>query len=652
MGLPGGISKFCGRIYGISRDGDQMRACLGLELRALDDVEAALRVSCFKFGPKGINVEPGKPVPTDEDDEDDDDDDDDFDLPGDDDDDDDDDEDDDVFGLEDDDDNDSENTVESGETDYTGFSALSDEFLESFFESDSSNKKKKPNNINGVPINYKPQQIITSKPIVATTAPSKKVKPLRVVTTKLVLSTPVSTERPVTAPNLSTDKVYISSPSEKLYLTSSSNKHTTANKVILNSEKVGSTADKVYVSPSQYKPTERIRPQTIKQTLESYVPTMPQLSTEKVYTSPQQISTDKIYVNSVSQQTTENYISTMDDKEQPTINYYIPTTQQFQSTEKVYIPVNLSTPEGDFEPVTSTSMSVSIIQGDDTKSLNVSNDNMVQVSTSATEPTPDNEYNEVDSDLKTTINDRVMEVNTVSSTIPLKVNRPSTKPPKDDDDVDDFEAVVDTAASVFDVEDDSKKNDTSSEEIDLDDDDDDLDDSDEDLNDGNSSNIVLASDSANSQDYPGDDDDDDDEFRKFDLHSKQTITLSSTSSSTPYKSSREHRRMNLPALFNQKPEVASLLNSGGHLYKIRMSSVQEPQQNPPRLGKLNLFVPAVDSVLNPLHIFNSNPVHPTPISNVPSHRFGMEREQEHRSSRTHKRMRLPPVESSTNTDSH
>uniref|UniRef100_A0A336M7X8 CSON013410 protein n=1 Tax=Culicoides sonorensis TaxID=179676 RepID=A0A336M7X8_CULSO len=50
--LPGGFSRFCGRIYGISRRNDDFQACLGLELRADDEVEAALRVSCFKFGPQ------------------------------------------------------------------------------------------------------------------------------------------------------------------------------------------------------------------------------------------------------------------------------------------------------------------------------------------------------------------------------------------------------------------------------------------------------------------------------------------------------------------------------------------------------------------------------------------------------------------------
>ncbi|XP_025424693.1 nucleolin-like [Sipha flava] len=129
MSLPGGISKFCGRVYGISRDGDQFKACLGLELRALDDVEAALRVSCFRFGPQGMKVEPAQPLPAsqtlqgeDEDDEEDDDDDDDDD-----------------YGLgggddEEEDDDDSENDVEStGDADYTGLSALSTDFLDSLF---------------------------------------------------------------------------------------------------------------------------------------------------------------------------------------------------------------------------------------------------------------------------------------------------------------------------------------------------------------------------------------------------------------------------------------------------------------------------------------------------------------------------------------
>jgi len=84
MPLPGGYSKFCGRIYGISRrkDTDEFQACLGLELRADDDLEAALRVSCFNFGPRGLELTEAAPLPveenSDEDEDDDDDEDDDI----------------------------------------------------------------------------------------------------------------------------------------------------------------------------------------------------------------------------------------------------------------------------------------------------------------------------------------------------------------------------------------------------------------------------------------------------------------------------------------------------------------------------------------------------------------------------------------------
>lgn len=74
--LPGGYSRFCGRVYGISRKTENFKACLALELRAEDEVEAALRVSCFQFGPKGLAVadpEPLPPVKVDDDDDDDDD---------------------------------------------------------------------------------------------------------------------------------------------------------------------------------------------------------------------------------------------------------------------------------------------------------------------------------------------------------------------------------------------------------------------------------------------------------------------------------------------------------------------------------------------------------------------------------------------------
>ncbi|XP_071451775.1 ABC transporter F family member 4-like [Hetaerina americana] len=75
MRLPGGYSRFCARVYGISREPDAFHACLGLEIRALDDLEAALRLSCFRFSPEGLRLEPAKPVPVDEDDDDEDDDD-------------------------------------------------------------------------------------------------------------------------------------------------------------------------------------------------------------------------------------------------------------------------------------------------------------------------------------------------------------------------------------------------------------------------------------------------------------------------------------------------------------------------------------------------------------------------------------------------
>lgn len=96
MPLPGGISKFCGRVYNIARTGEDFRACLGLELQSKSTVEAAVRVSCFKFGSKGVTSEPADPLPLIPDEkgeeEDDDDDDDDYGLGADDDDDDDDDE--------------------------------------------------------------------------------------------------------------------------------------------------------------------------------------------------------------------------------------------------------------------------------------------------------------------------------------------------------------------------------------------------------------------------------------------------------------------------------------------------------------------------------------------------------------------------------
>jgi hypothetical protein len=80
--LPGGFNSFCGRIYGIGREKNDFKACLGLELRADDELEAAMRVSCFRFGEKGLRVSEAEPIPVPTATKDDDDDDDDFDLFG------------------------------------------------------------------------------------------------------------------------------------------------------------------------------------------------------------------------------------------------------------------------------------------------------------------------------------------------------------------------------------------------------------------------------------------------------------------------------------------------------------------------------------------------------------------------------------------
>lgn len=183
MPLPGGVSKFCGRVYGITRDGDHFKACLALELRSLEDLEAALRVSCFRFGPEGVKLEAGQPVPVAPTQEEDEDDDDDYGFS------DDDDDDDDDFGLSDDDDDDdddeedgAENDVDSGDADYTGFSALSDEFLEGFFGGSSGSKKPtKP------PTKAPTVVKVTKKPVHK--APSTTAKPVQKVTTQAILET-------------------------------------------------------------------------------------------------------------------------------------------------------------------------------------------------------------------------------------------------------------------------------------------------------------------------------------------------------------------------------------------------------------------------------------------------------------------------------
>ncbi|XP_064556392.1 uncharacterized protein LOC135440908 [Drosophila montana] len=76
VGMPGGYSKFCGRVYGLSRAKENFKACLAFELRAEDEVEAQLPISCFKFGAEGLRVAEAEPLPTkikqEEDDDDDD----------------------------------------------------------------------------------------------------------------------------------------------------------------------------------------------------------------------------------------------------------------------------------------------------------------------------------------------------------------------------------------------------------------------------------------------------------------------------------------------------------------------------------------------------------------------------------------------------
>uniref|UniRef100_A0A182QEA7 DUF4773 domain-containing protein n=1 Tax=Anopheles farauti TaxID=69004 RepID=A0A182QEA7_9DIPT len=140
--LPGGYNRFCGRVYGISRKANEgFKACLGLELRADDEVEAVLRVSCFKFGPRGLSVMDPEPLPpvddidvADEEDEDDEDEEEElfgFSL-DDDDDDDDEDEDDDDGGADSSSVQDNE-TDQSDSPDYTGFSFLDRDLMGSIF---------------------------------------------------------------------------------------------------------------------------------------------------------------------------------------------------------------------------------------------------------------------------------------------------------------------------------------------------------------------------------------------------------------------------------------------------------------------------------------------------------------------------------------
>ncbi|TGZ49865.1 Replicase polyprotein 1a [Temnothorax longispinosus] len=133
--LPGGFNKFCGRIYSIQRDAkNHFKACLGLELQSPTELEATLRVSCFRFGPEGLKLRPAEPLPVVETEvtSEEDDDDDFFGLGSDDDDDDDDDEDDerpitntvpDASGVDN-----AQESDDDDDDDILGFSALLDIF--------------------------------------------------------------------------------------------------------------------------------------------------------------------------------------------------------------------------------------------------------------------------------------------------------------------------------------------------------------------------------------------------------------------------------------------------------------------------------------------------------------------------------------------
>lgn len=75
--MPGGYNQFCARVYGLAKGVNDFKACLGFELRADDEVEAQLRVSCFRFGAQGFSVADSEPLPA-EDEKDEEEDDDDF----------------------------------------------------------------------------------------------------------------------------------------------------------------------------------------------------------------------------------------------------------------------------------------------------------------------------------------------------------------------------------------------------------------------------------------------------------------------------------------------------------------------------------------------------------------------------------------------
>ncbi|KAF4529307.1 hypothetical protein B566_EDAN011401 [Ephemera danica] len=233
INLPGGFSRFCGRVYGIQRQGDDFKACLGLELRALAGLEASMRVSCFRFSPKGVTMEAAPPLPalpSDEDDEDEDDDDGLFGFGGDDDEDDEDDDDELPFADEEDDDE-TENAVAEPDVDYTGFSALGD-ILGGIFEDEPESppkKKKKP--------------AAEKKPVIATQAPT--VNKVEVVTTPR--AKPETTEKPMlmeTATEMAQEDKVVISTTEKQPTTTIVLSPTSSVKITTN---VASTTPKAVV---------------------------------------------------------------------------------------------------------------------------------------------------------------------------------------------------------------------------------------------------------------------------------------------------------------------------------------------------------------------------------------------------------------------
>ncbi|CAK1544583.1 unnamed protein product [Leptosia nina] len=225
MPLPGGVSKFCGRVYNIAKTGEEFRACLGLELQAKSTVEAAVRVSCFKFGPRGVTSEPADPLPLVPQDEtekedDDDDEDDDFGLAADDDDDDADDDDDDDDDEDDGGGIDAVNDVDT-DADYTGFSILGEDLLGGLFGSSGT---KKPNKNRNKQVQVSTSSTTTRRPRPnrrTTRKPNTRTTPKPITRSTTVRVRPVNrrptrrpARRPVRRPTASTESFPISNLAE------------------------------------------------------------------------------------------------------------------------------------------------------------------------------------------------------------------------------------------------------------------------------------------------------------------------------------------------------------------------------------------------------------------------------------------------------